>query len=909
MDAEQHSHTIHSQRARVQGAAPRRLILRPAGRLCATIKFVTGHQIRQQFLDFFAARGHRIVRSSSLVPANDPTLLFTNAGMNQFKDVFLGLERREYTRAASAQKCVRAGGKHNDLENVGYTRRHHTFFEMLGNFSFGDYFKAEAIEFAWDLVSKHYGLPKDRIYITVFRDDDEAAELWHRIAGIARERIFRGDEKDNFWQMGETGPCGPCSEIHYDLGPGASEIPGQDPPFPAESGRYVEIWNLVFMQYDRSTDGTLTPLPRPSIDTGMGLERIAAVLQGKLSNFDTDLIRPIIEAAARRFGVVYGEDARTDVALRIVADHARAAAFLIHDGVIPSNDGRGYVLRKIMRRAMRHARRIGVEEPFLYELIGVVAELMRPAYPELLESVPRIARIVRDEEHRYATTFAVAERVFHDEAKAAAHGVLAGSVAFKLYDTYGLPLDEQEEMAREYGLVIDREGFEREMERQRERARASWKGAEKAAIAPVWQELAARGRTDFLGYGAFEAEATLAGLVVAGERRERVEPGEQAEAVLDRTPFYAEAGGQVGDQGAFLDPGTGQRLADVEHTYAPVPGLIAHRIRALAPLTVGQALRAQVDEDRRRATMRNHTATHLLQAALRQVLGPHVKQAGSVVEPERLRFDFTHYAAMDEAELVEVERLVNRRILENLPVETAVMDLEEALAAGAIALFGEKYGDRVRVVTVPGFSRELCGGTHVARTGDIGLMKIVYESSISAGVRRIEAVTGEVALRRFQQSAAVLAQIARLLRASEEELTAQAEKLVAERRALEKQLEQIKSKLAQAETQRLRELAVPVKSLRVVAAPVPAMDRAQLRSLADALRNQGIDVVVLAAASGEMVAAVRKEVAGKVHAGKLIQATGARGGGRAELAEGGLKDPSRVEEALRSVPAAVEAAL
>ncbi|MGC8794205.1 MAG: alanine--tRNA ligase, partial [Bryobacteraceae bacterium] len=508
---------------------------------------VTGHEIRQKFLDFFAERGHRIVRSSSLVPANDPTLLFTNAGMNQFKDVFLGLERRDYTRAASAQKCVRAGGKHNDLENVGYTRRHHTFFEMLGNFSFGDYFKAEAIEFAWDLVTNHYGLPKDRIYITVFRDDDEAAELWHKIARIPRDRIFRGDEKDNFWQMGETGPCGPCSEIHYDLGPGASEIPGYDPPFPAESGRYVEIWNLVFMQYNRSTDGTLTPLPRPSIDTGMGLERLAAVLQGKLSNFDTDLIRPIIDAAARRFGVAYGEDPRTDVVLRIVADHARAATFLIHDGVIPSNDGRGYVLRKIMRRAMRHARRIGVEEPFLYELTGVVAELMRPAYPELMESVPRVARIVRDEEHRYATTFAVAERVFHDEAKAAAHGVLPGHVAFKLYDTYGLPLDEQEEMAREYGLVVDREGFEREMQRQRERARASWKGAEKAVIAPVWQELLARGRTEFLGYETLEATGTMAGLVRDQQAQQRLEPGESGEVVLDRTPFYAEGGGQVGD--------------------------------------------------------------------------------------------------------------------------------------------------------------------------------------------------------------------------------------------------------------------------------------------------------------------------------------------------------------------------
>ncbi len=870
---------------------------------------VTGHDIRQQFLDFFAQRGHRVVRSSSLVPANDPTLLFTNAGMNQFKEVFLGLERREYTRATSAQKCVRAGGKHNDLENVGYTRRHHTFFEMLGNFSFGDYFKAEAIEFAWELVTRHYGLPKDRLYITVFREDDEAAELWRRIAGVPPDRIFRGDEKDNFWQMGETGPCGPCSEIHYDLGPGASEIPGEDPPFPAESGRYVEIWNLVFMQFDRATDGTLTPLPRPSIDTGMGLERMAAVLQGKLSNFDTDLIRPIIEAAADRLGVVYGEDARTDTALRIVADHARAAAFLIHDGVIPSNDGRGYVLRKIMRRAMRHARRIGAREPFLHQLTGVVAELMRPAYPELMESVPRVARIVRDEEHRYAVTFAVAERVFHDEARAAAQGVLPGQAAFKLYDTYGLPLEEQEEMAREYGLAIDRQGFEREMQRQRERARASWKGAEKAAVAPAWQDLLAGGRTEFLGYGALEASATVRGLVAGGQALARAEAGQRVEAVLDRTPFYAEGGGQVGDRGALFDPATGEKLAEVEDTYSPVPGLYAHRVRLLAPLEVGRPVEARVDPELRRATMRNHTATHLLQAALRAVLGPHVKQAGSVVEPARLRFDFTHYAAMDPAELEEVERLVNQRILENLPVEAEVMELERALEAGAMALFGEKYGDRVRVISVPGFSRELCGGTHVGRTGDIGLMKIIYEGSIAAGVRRIEAVTGQGALRRFQRTATALAETARLLRAAEEDLPAQVEKLLAERRALERQLEQLKSKAAQSESERLREQAVAVKSCRLVAAAAPGMDRARLRSLADSLRNQGVDVVVLGTPAGELVCAVRKELAGKVHAGKLIQAAGARGGGRPDLAEGGLKDPSGLEEALRRVAPALEAML
>ncbi|HVX67510.1 MAG TPA: alanine--tRNA ligase, partial [Bryobacteraceae bacterium] len=520
---------------------------------------VTGHQIRQKFLDFFASRGHRIVRSSSLVPANDPTLLFANAGMNQFKDVFLGLEKRDYTRATSSQKCVRAGGKHNDLENVGYTRRHHTFFEMLGNFSFGDYFKADAIAFAWELVTKEYGLAKDRLYVTVFREDDEAEELWQKVAGVPKDRIYRLDEKDNFWQMGETGPCGPCSEIHYDLGPEASELPAGEDLFPSESGRYVEIWNLVFMQYDRATNGQLSPLPRPSIDTGMGLERVAAILQGKLSNYDTDLIRPIMLQAAELFGVAADEDARIDTTLRIVADHCRATEFLIHDGVVPANDGRGYVLRKIMRRAMRHARRIGIEEPFLYKLTGYVADLMKPAYPELMDSIQRVARIVKDEEHRYATTFQVAEKIFHDEARNA-QGVLAGSVAFKLYDTYGLPLEEQEEMAREYGLAIDTAGFESEMEQQRTRARASWKGAERATIAPAYQELLAQGRTKFLGYESLEADARVLAILKNQEPVESIAAGETAEIVLDQTPLYAESGGQVGDRGVLSLAGSGETV-------------------------------------------------------------------------------------------------------------------------------------------------------------------------------------------------------------------------------------------------------------------------------------------------------------------------------------------------------------
>jgi len=877
---------------------------------------VTGHQIRQKFLDYFAERGHRVVRSSSLVPANDPTLLFTNAGMNQFKDVFLGLERRDYSRATSSQKCVRAGGKHNDLENVGYTRRHHTFFEMLGNFSFGDYFKRDAIAYAWELVTRDYGLPKDRLYITVFREDDEAEELWQTVAGVSKGRIFRQDEKDNFWQMGETGPCGPCSELHYDLGPEASDLPAEDEHFPSESGRYVEIWNLVFMQFDRDTNGKLTPLPRPSIDTGMGLERVAAVMQGKLSNYDTDLICPIIHRAAELFGLSYGENVIKDTALRIVADHARASEFLIHDGVVPSNDGRGYVLRKIMRRGMRFARRIGVHEPFLYQLTGFVAELMRPAYPELMESVERVARIVKDEEHRYATTFQVAERIFHDEAKSA-QNVLPGGVAFKLYDTYGLPLEEQQEMAREYGLAIDTGGFTAEMEKQRERARASWKGAEKAAIAPVYQEMLAEGRTKFLGYDTLEATARVRGIIVNQQAVQSVGPGEQAAIVLDETPFYAESGGQVGDKGALCFSGSGEKLAEVEGAFAPVPGLSVHKVVTLWPIHRGDQVTARVSSGKRRATMRNHTATHLLHAALRTVLGTHVKQAGSVVEPSRLRFDFTHYAALDAAEVAEVERLMNEQVLEDKTVQTDLMDLDQALTTGAMALFGEKYGDHVRVVSVPEFSRELCGGTHVRRTGEIGLCKIVSEGSISSGVRRIEAVTGSGALERFQETASSLHRVAELVRTAEPEVLGQVEKLLEQRRTLEKEAEQLKARLAQAQLADIEREAREMKGARVLAARLENIDRACMRALADSLRNKWKSAVVVLASVEDsnvaIVAAVTKDLTAKVHAGKLAgavaQAVGGKGGGRPDMAEAGGKDPSRLAAALADVYRDVEGML
>jgi len=858
---------------------------------------MTGSQTRQKFLDYFANRGHRIVRSSSLVPANDPTLLFTNAGMNQFKDVFLGQEKRDYVRATTSQKCVRAGGKHNDLDNVGYTRRHHTFFEMLGNFSFGDYFKREAIGFAWELITKEYGLAKDKLYVTVFREDDDAENLWQEVTGIPKSRIFRLDEKDNFWQMGETGPCGPCSEIHYDFGEIAG--PGEFPYDPGE--RFVEIWNLVFMQFDRDLTGKMTPLPKPSIDTGMGLERIAAVLEGVISNYDTDLIRPIIDRAGELFGKTYGEDDRADTVLRINADHARATAFLINDGVVPSNEGRGYVLRKIMRRAMRNARMLGTVDPYLHKLTGFVAEHMRDAYPEMMESIPRVARVVKDEEHRYATTFMVAEKVFHDEAKTAIGGVLPGAVAFKLYDTYGLALDEQEEMAREAGVTIDRDGFSVEMEKQRTRARASWKGADKAQVNPVYQALP---RTEFVGRETLEAPATVTAVL-------------DGEIALDKTPFYAEAGGQVGDTGVLLSKETGEPVAIIESTYNAAPGKSVHRAKIVGPVKEGETVIAHVHPQARRSTMRNHTGTHLLHAALRTVLGTHVKQAGSVVEPSRLRFDFTHYTAMDADELAEVERLMNEQILLNREVTTNVMDLDQALSTGAMALFGEKYGDKVRVVSIADFSKELCGGTHVSRTGDIGISKIVYEGSISAGVRRIEAITGEGALHRFQDAQKELSRVASLIHAPESELVEQVEKLLAKEKSLEHQLAQLKNKAAQAEAASLETQARDIKGVKVLSARVDGFDRQQLRTLVDSLRNKWKTAVVVLATVEEgnigIVSGVTKDLTAKVHAGKLAgsvaQAVGGKGGGRPDMAEAGGKDVAALPAALAQVYSTVEGML
>ena len=871
---------------------------------------MTGDDVRRKFLSFFEGNGHRIVSSSSLVPANDPTLLFTNAGMNQFKDVFLGAEKREYSRVTTSQKCVRAGGKHNDLENVGYTRRHHTFFEMLGNFSFGDYFKQDAIAYAWELVTKVYGLPKERLYATIFEADDEAEELWKKTTDIAPDRIFRCDAKNNFWQMGDTGPCGPCSEIFYDFGPDALEPDETDEPFPADTNRFVEIWNLVFMQFDRDPAGKLTPLPQPSIDTGMGLERTAAVLQGKLSNFDADLIRPIIDRAAEIIGgIAFGENAKHDTTLRIIADHSRAAAFLIHDDVLPANEGRGYVLRKIIRRALRHARLAGHDTPFLYELTGFVAEHMKAGYPEMMDSVQRVAHIVKEEETRYHHSFALAEKMFETETRKIGNGMLPGSAVFKLYDTFGLSLDEQQEMARERNLTIDHAGFEKEMGTQRARARASWKGGNQATVAPIYTELREKHPTQFEGYGNLEtAKSTIVALLVDQQPVGQVAADSRAELVLNRTSFYAEAGGQVGDQGVLLAGGeVAARVSDVQ---APVRGLSVHAVTTTMPLEVGQKVACHVSAELRSSTMRNHTATHLMHAALRKTLGTHVKQSGSVVAPDRLRFDITHYTTVDEAEREEVERLVNAEILKNTPVTTEILDLDEALQTGAMALFGEKYSERVRVVVIDGFSKELCGGTHVNCTGDIGLFRITSESSISAGVRRIEAVTGFGAYDEYRQATAAIERLTSMLHVSEPALVASVERLTTERKSLEREVAQLKSKLAQANAAELTENARDVKGIKVVSAKVDGLDRNQMRSLADSLRNKiGSGVVVLAStADGKiaLISAVTKDLAGKrMHAGKLVgvvaQEVGGRGGGRADLAEAGGRNTGKLPEALEKV--------
>ena len=866
----------------------------------------TASEIRETFLEYFEQRGHKRVRSSSLVPADDPTLLFTNAGMNQFKNVFLGLEKLEYKRATSSQKCMRVSGKHNDLESVGRTARHHTFFEMLGNFSFGDYFKREAIEYAWELCTSVFGLSRDRLRVTIYRDDTEALKVWRDQIGISAKHIFRLGEKDNFWAMGETGPCGPCSELHYDRTVSPSGHSDCTPE--CDCGRYLEIWNLVFMQFNRDSSGKMTPLPSPSIDTGMGLERIAAVIQGADSNYDTDLFQPILQEASALSGVAYGLDRSNDISLRILADHARACAFLIGDGVIPGNEGRGYVLRKILRRAIRYGKMLGKEEPFLYTLTSLAADLMKDTYPEMERSRDYAAQVVRSEEEKFAATLTFGLQLLDEICEVSAKGgetLLPGQELFRLYDTHGFPLDLAREIALERNFQIDEKGFFAEIEKQRARARASWKGGE-TKVKKIYEKLAEQGfKTEFMGYREITG---VAGRILELLREdgpvETLSQGEEGEVVLDQSPFYAEAGGQVGDQGLFQTEDAEVQVHDVT---LPAAALRIHKVRVeRGVIQKGDRVRSSVFLERRHSTARSHTATHLLHAALREILGAQVKQAGSLVAPGRLRFDFTHYRPLTGEEIREIEKLVNQKIRDNIRVETRICSLDEALKEGALALFGEKYQEKVRVVHIPDFSMELCGGTHVERTGDIALFKIVAEAGIAAGVRRVEGLTGEGAFSRFQEAEKVLDKLCGEMRVRYGDLPQALQKITSEMKDAGKQVQVLRLKLAQKETRDVWKKAREIKGVRVIAHKIEDLDRNGLRALADHLKEKlGSGVVVLGLpADGKvsLIAMVTSDLTDRIKADELLRKiaplVGGGGGGKADMAEAGGKDPSHLGEAL-----------
>jgi len=859
--------------------------------------YMSAAEVRRAFLEFFKERGHTIVPSASLVPGNDPTLLFTNSGMVPFKDVFLGKEKRDYTRAVTSQRCVRAGGKHNDLENVGYTSRHHTFFEMLGNFSFGEYFKREAIRFAWEFVTVRLQLDPERLHVTVYCDDDDAARLWVSEAGVPAARVTRMGEKSNFWAMGDTGPCGPCSEIFYDHGPG---VAGGPPGSPDEDGdRYVEIWNLVFMQFERSAGGELTPLPKPSVDTGAGLERLAALMQGVHSNYDIDLFRDLLRAAAE----VTGSEDHGSPSLRVIADHIRACSFLVSDGVVPSNEGRGYVLRRIIRRAVRHGYKLGQSQPFFYRLVPVLAQVMGEAYPELHERAAQIARVLRAEEERFAETLDSGMAQFETRMAEAGGRTVPGSLLFLLHDTYGFPPDLTADIARERDLQVDLEGYEREMELQRERARAASKfGVDLRAGEGI------DARSEFLGYETLETDSQVVALRRNGARVQSLEPGESGEVVLSRTPFYAESGGQVGDTGVLSGVG-GARFA-VGDTQKLGSAIVHTGKLAGAPLRVGDAVQARVDGERRAAIRLNHSATHLLHAALRQVLGKHVTQKGSLVAPDRLRFDFSHFQPVSAEELTKIERLVNAEIRANAQASTRLMEYEQAVAAGAIALFGEKYEREVRVLNFGDFSTELCGGTHVSRTGDIGLFRIVSESGVAAGVRRIEAVTGEAALEAIARSEAVLRDVGGMLRGNREELADKVREMLDRVRAQEREIRALKDKLASGQGTDLAAGAVDVAGTKVIAARVEGADSGSLRTAVDKLKSQfGSAIIVLAAVESPskviLVAGVTPDRSAQIKAGDLVGAVasqvGGRGGGRADFAQAGGNNPAGLDAALGSV--------
>ncbi|HEY2390602.1 MAG TPA: alanine--tRNA ligase [Candidatus Angelobacter sp.] len=929
---------------------------------------LTGSEIREKFLRFFESKGHKRVHSSSLVPANDPTLLFTNAGMNQFKDTFLGAEKRDYDKATTSQKCVRAGGKHNDLENVGFTKRHHTFFEMLGNFGFGSYFKAEAIAYAWELVTspEWFGIVRDNLYVTIFKGeqgiprDNDAEKFWRKV-GVQKERIFEMGMKDNFWSMGDTGPCGPCSEIYYDMGPAASDEGHADCMFPCECGRYVEFWNLVFMEFDRDSNGTLNPLPKPSIDTGMGLERVSSILQGKISNYDTDLFTLLLAAAARLTGVDLNKELAAEkgsssaASLRVVADHARAVTFLIGDGVLPANEGRGYVLRKILRRGIRHGRQLGATKPFMHEMVMAVRDLMKDAYPELVDTTERVSKIVFEEERRFANTLeaglarleadlntlrkeradsqkiALAKDPLHElsPAELAHHQYQGarelryrGEDAFKLYDTFGLPFDFIMDTCRDAGISVDVEGFERAMQGQKERARASWKGGSKQTASPIYRELK---KTEFEGYRTTRSKGSEVLAIVKGSQGvQALQPDEEGEVVLDHTPFYADSGGQVGDIGILYDDTHSSIVAEVNGCYMPVQGVRAHKVKARQPITVGMKVDPVVHDDVRESTKRNHTATHLLHAALRETLGGHVKQAGSLVDQGHLRFDFSHFAAVADEELQDIEDLMNKHVLRNTPVDTIEnVPIDVAINEyKAMALFGEKYGDRVRVVKIGEFSTELCGGTHTHATGEIGLIKIMSEGSVSSGVRRVEAISGEGSLKHFRQDHKLGNLVSALIPQTKSHTPAEAlrhelDKKDAEIKKLQKELEQLRMKSAGSQVASVGEKARDIKGVKVVAQRVDNLDRGQMRTLVDNMRNKlGSGVVVLGSVQDGKVAlivGVTADLTSRVQAGKIIkpvaEKVGGSGGGRPDMAEAGGKDPAQLDAALNEAYAAVEGLL
>ena len=871
----------------------------------------TGSEIRRAFLKFFEEHGHTLVPSSGLIPKDDPTLLFTNSGMVQFKNCFLGLEDRGYTRAASSQKSVRAGGKHNDLENVGFTARHHTFFEMLGNFSFGDYFKKESISWGWEFLTEKMGLPKEKLWITIYQEDDEAFEIWNKIMGVPADRIVRMGMDSNFWMMGETGPCGPCSEILYDQGPGVG-CGRPECSVECNCDRHLELWNHVFTQFDRDKDGHFHPLPKPNIDTGMGLERLAAVIQGVSSNYDSDLFTPIIRFVSKISGKAYGTSEDSDVSMRVIADHSRAVTFLIGDGCLPSNEGRGYVLRRILRRAARHGKLLGLDKPFLNEVVSVVVETMKDAYPDLSDKESFIRKVVVNEEQRFIETLDSGLKILSEEVatlKKSGQPIVPGEVVFKLYDTFGFPVDLTADIVKKDRLTLDMEGFEKAMEAQREKARESWKGSGEQAIADSYKKLAVRGvSTEFIGFhGVTEATSCITAILKKDETVDALAEGENAEIFVEETPFYGEKGGQVGDTGVI--EGEGFRF-EVWDTQWPLDNLITHigKLKKGA-IKVGDRALMKVDRAIRRATEAHHSGTHVLNAALKKTLGDHIKQSGSLVNPERLRFDFTHFSKIDEAEMDKIETIANQIIRENAAVETRLLPREEAMKTGAAAVFDEKYGEVVRLVKMGDFSMELCGGTHVERTGDIGALKVISESSVAAGVRRIEAVTGEEALKYFKKVETELKKSAALLKANPMELSERIEKIQKHQKELEKEIDSLNSRLATKDLSDLFKKVKEIKGIRVLATVVDAADVKTLRDFGDKLRDKiQSGIILIGSKAGDnamLLCLVTKDLTDKYHAGNIIKEiapiVGGSGGGRPDMAQAGGPKPEKLKQALKKL--------